>query len=819
MSGVITAFFHLLALWGTIRSLNNTQGLLDCVPRKTVVYHSENFNVFWKQGLSHFSTLFLSEETNILYVGAKGYILALDLSDISKEITREAWFAPENRKLECLRRGKSKADCQNYILILHKINATSLYVCGTNAFNPACRYMVMDNRKLKLLSKVVESRGRCPFEPRTRYTSLVVDGALYSATSNNFLGSEPIILRSLRNPLRTEFKASWLNEPTFVHMDLVQENGAGSDSDRVYVFFTEAAVEFDFYDKLLVSRVAQICTADLGGRRTLKKKWTSFLKATLVCSAPESDFQFNVLHAIFMIKTTNWRESIFYGIFTQQWGRLDISAICAFRMEAVQDLFQKGNFKGPLAVENSHAKWVVHRGEVPTPRPGACLNISARHQEGYSSSLDLPDRVLQFARDHPLMDGTVNPIGHQPVLVKRGVRYTHLVVDQTSGMDNATYDILFLGTDKGYLHKAVNLQGEIFIVEELQLFPSPEPVQTLKLAAQKGLLYAGSASRLVQLPVATCSRYKFCLDCVLARDPYCAWSRPLGACIPMANRSGGLRDLIQSVRNGDASRCPEVAKNVRRLPVPLGSSPHLSCSSLSSLATSVWTFNGSSLQDEEPKYLFHARGLVVFNMTASDTGLYECQSVETSNGREFRISMSTYFLYLQQESSFAVAPEGEPSNRKCAVSAAPKLQPLASLQTEDPARLEQPQRVQGLSFTLVLWGAAFALLFLSLLSWNLYQGHLSLPWKSVWSRRSETVDAVGAASPEPEQTVLIQGSLASCPISGSASESALLASSAQEACSTKAKQTTSLAAGRSACCSSNCLVSKVQLTDEEGLAA
>ncbi|XP_053228511.1 semaphorin-4E-like isoform X2 [Podarcis raffonei] len=799
MSGVITAFFHLLALWGTIRSLNNTQGLLDCVPRKTVVYHSENFNVFWKQGLSHFSTLFLSEETNILYVGAKGYILALDLSDISKEITR--------------------ADCQNYILILHKINATSLYVCGTNAFNPACRYMVMDNRKLKLLSKVVESRGRCPFEPRTRYTSLVVDGALYSATSNNFLGSEPIILRSLRNPLRTEFKASWLNEPTFVHMDLVQENGAGSDSDRVYVFFTEAAVEFDFYDKLLVSRVAQICTADLGGRRTLKKKWTSFLKATLVCSAPESDFQFNVLHAIFMIKTTNWRESIFYGIFTQQWGRLDISAICAFRMEAVQDLFQKGNFKGPLAVENSHAKWVVHRGEVPTPRPGACLNISARHQEGYSSSLDLPDRVLQFARDHPLMDGTVNPIGHQPVLVKRGVRYTHLVVDQTSGMDNATYDILFLGTDKGYLHKAVNLQGEIFIVEELQLFPSPEPVQTLKLAAQKGLLYAGSASRLVQLPVATCSRYKFCLDCVLARDPYCAWSRPLGACIPMANRSGGLRDLIQSVRNGDASRCPEVAKNVRRLPVPLGSSPHLSCSSLSSLATSVWTFNGSSLQDEEPKYLFHARGLVVFNMTASDTGLYECQSVETSNGREFRISMSTYFLYLQQESSFAVAPEGEPSNRKCAVSAAPKLQPLASLQTEDPARLEQPQRVQGLSFTLVLWGAAFALLFLSLLSWNLYQGHLSLPWKSVWSRRSETVDAVGAASPEPEQTVLIQGSLASCPISGSASESALLASSAQEACSTKAKQTTSLAAGRSACCSSNCLVSKVQLTDEEGLAA
>ncbi|XP_032992594.1 semaphorin-4D-like [Lacerta agilis] len=185
----------------------------------------------------------------------------------------------------------------------------------------------------------------------------------------------------------------------------------------------------------------------------------------------------------------------------------------------------------------------------------------------------------------------------------------------------------------------------------------------------------------------------------------------------MANWSGGLRDLIQSVRNGDASRCPEVAKNARRLPVTLGSSPQLSCSSLSNLATSVWTFNGSSLQDEEPKYLFHARGLVVFNMTASDVGLYECQSVETSNGREFRISMSTYFLYLQQESSFTMAPKGEPSNRECTVSVAPKLQPLASLQTEDPARLERPQRFQGLSFTLVLWGGSLcpAFPFLALL--------------------------------------------------------------------------------------------------------
>lgn len=34
---------------------------------------------------------------------------------------------------------------------------------------------------------------------------------LYSATSLNFLGSEPVVLRSSNLALRTEFKSSWLS--------------------------------------------------------------------------------------------------------------------------------------------------------------------------------------------------------------------------------------------------------------------------------------------------------------------------------------------------------------------------------------------------------------------------------------------------------------------------------------------------------------------------------------------------------------------------------------------------------------------------------
>lgn len=36
-------------------------------------------------------------------------------------------------------------------------------------------------------------------------------------------------------------------------------------------------------------------------------------------------------------------------------------------------------------------------------------------------------------------------------------------------------------------------------------------------------LYVGAASGILQMPLASCARYASCYDCILARDPYCAW--------------------------------------------------------------------------------------------------------------------------------------------------------------------------------------------------------------------------------------------------------------------------------------------------------
>uniref|UniRef100_A0A8C5SEN8 Semaphorin-4E n=1 Tax=Laticauda laticaudata TaxID=8630 RepID=A0A8C5SEN8_LATLA len=667
------------------------------------------------------------------------------------------------------------AECNNYILVVHKINATNLYVCGTNAFHP-----VIDNMKLKLYTRATDSRGRCPYEPTVSYASLMVDDALYTATSNNFLGTEPIILRSFRNPLRTEYKASWLNGKIFF-----------SDSDRIYVFFTETATEFEFYDKLRVSRVAQLCKGDLGGKRTLKKRWTSFLKSTLLCSVPELQFQFNILQDVFVRFIAE-----FYIVLYLR-GKLDISAVCAFQMETIQDIFLKGSFKDPVALENSHMKWVMYRGDVPTPRPGACANVSALHL-GYTSSLDLPDKVLQFARDHPLMDSIVNSVGLQPVFLKRGTKYTQLIISQTTDLDNVTYDIFFLGTDKGYLHKTLNCHGEIIILEEIQLFPSAEPVQILKLASLKGLLYASSPSQLVQLPVAICSWYKQCFDCILARDPYCAWSLSLHSCILLAKYLNNSQDLIQSIRNGDINRCPEVEKKIRRYPVTLGSSPHLNCEPLSNTANLLWMFNKSRLLEEEAKYLIHIKGLIVFNVTVADTGLYECQSVEKVNGRIFRVAVAVYLLQPQPEKTF-YGPKCDLSNQICSEIAGPKSKPLAGPETENP-RQPPSRRIQSLLFSLIVVGSTVALLFFLLLSWNIYKGHISLPWTSI-----SKISADESASPEMslEQVDLTQTSSSSQTMTISTGKSSPLMSSSKVDSSINMKPSIN---STKICGSSNCLV-------------
>uniref|UniRef100_A0A673MJZ6 Semaphorin-4D-like n=1 Tax=Sinocyclocheilus rhinocerous TaxID=307959 RepID=A0A673MJZ6_9TELE len=444
------------------------------------------------------------------------------------------WKVPENDMSMCILKGKSKeTDCRNYIRVLQVLDEDTLYVCGTHAFQPVCDYLSLQSFRLQ--DRAEDGRGKCSFDPAQSFTSVMVDGELYSGTAYNFLGSEPIISRSSlsQSLLRTEYSTSWLNEPSFVFADVIREgqNSPDGDDDKIYYFFTEVSVEYEFFGKLLIPRIARVCKGDLGGQRTLQKKWTSFLKAKLVCSMPELNFVFNVVHDVFILKAPHWRDTVIYGVFTSQWGNVGLSAVCAYNMSSVHEVFTKGKYMQKATVEQSHTKWVRFNGITPSPRPGACISNLNRMQS-INSSLQLPDKTLQFVKDHPLLEDPVLPIGNGPRLVTKDINYTQIAVQRVQALDGNIHHVIFTGTDKGLLHKSLVLEGEVHTVEEIQLLKNTEPIKTLLLSSQVArFLYAGSDSGVVQSPTAFCEKYPSCVDCVLARDPYCAWDPRSASCL------------------------------------------------------------------------------------------------------------------------------------------------------------------------------------------------------------------------------------------------------------------------------------------------
>nr|XP_056704149.1 semaphorin-4D [Euleptes europaea] len=634
------------------------------VPRITWEHKEIHLIHFQEPKTFNYSTLLLSEDKDILYVGAREVIFALNSLNISEKKQEVLWKVTEDKKTKCAEKGKSKqTECLNYVRVLQQLNDTFLYVCGTNAFQPVCDYLNL--LSFELGGRNEDGKGRCPFDPAQSYTSVMVDGELYTGTSYNFLGSEPIIFRnSQQSPLRTEYAIPWLNEPNFIFADVIRADpdNVDEDDDKVYFFFTEVSVEYEFLGKLMIPRIARVCKRDQGGLRTLQKKWTSYLKARMLCSAPDRNLIFNIVNDVFILKSPNLREPVIYGVFSPQLNNVGLSAVCAYNMSTVEDVFAKGKYMQSATVEQSHTKWVRYNGEIPRPRPGACINKEAR-ADGYLSTLILPDKSLQFVKDHPLMDDSVTPIGDRPRLIKRDVKYTQIVVDQVRALNGTMYDVMFISTDRGALHKAISYENGMHIIEEVQLFPNFEPIQTLLLSSKKGQqsLYAGSNAGVVQSPLAFCDKYSTCVDCVLARDPYCAWDPQESVCVNF-RESEAERDWLQNI-GGDASSCTDkVKEHSLQHTFKHGSTAELKCSQKSNLAQVVWKFRDDVLKVESPKYRLLEKALLIFNLSEGDSGVYQCLSEEKVKNQKFSQVLAKHVLELKKIQHTTVGP-AQPTTR------------------------------------------------------------------------------------------------------------------------------------------------------------
>ncbi|KAF7693467.1 hypothetical protein HF521_008783 [Silurus meridionalis] len=304
---------------------------------------------------SDYRILRMDEDHDRMYVGSKDFILSLDLHDINHQPLIIHWPVSAPRKMECVLSGKdNNGECGNFVRLIEPWNRTHLYVCGTGAYNPVCTYINRGHRAMMPLhlqvplargrsSRAVEletvtdesglqeyifrlepghedsGKGKCPYDPKLNSVSALINGELYAGVYIDFMGTDSAIFRTLgkNTAMRTDqYNSRWLNDPSFVHVHLIPDSAEKND-DKLYFFFREKSLEMGQSPKS-EARIGRICLNDDGGHCCLVNKWSTFLKARLICSVPGADgieTHFDELRDVYIQPTQDTKNPVIYGVF------------------------------------------------------------------------------------------------------------------------------------------------------------------------------------------------------------------------------------------------------------------------------------------------------------------------------------------------------------------------------------------------------------------------------------------------------------------------------------------------------------------------
>uniref|UniRef100_A0A3B4VE88 Semaphorin-4B-like n=1 Tax=Seriola dumerili TaxID=41447 RepID=A0A3B4VE88_SERDU len=528
------------------------------------------------------TTLLISNDSSTLYVGARDAVLSLDVSQSNVISLKKKldWSPSQSQIRDCELKGKNPTvDCPNFVHVLEQINSTHLYTCGSFAFSPHDSFIVPS--QFVLCASPQDTESRCPFSPFQRNTAITVDGELFTATTSDFRGVKPQISRHFtkqkRGDVSQDSSVNLLEEPTFV-------SSSWDPAERkLYFFFSEVGKEFSFVDELQIARVAQVCKDDVGGQRTLQRKWTSFAKAPLLCQS-HRQMPFNVLQDVFTLQPAEGgdaSDTLFYGVFTSQWSSGPESAVCAFRLQDVRTAFAGG----------------YRTFDMQTHRWSPLLE---KHSYLGKCGLDnASDSELAEVKKSFLTGSGVRPVSDGPVLVSSEQRYSRVAAMRTTAANGKQYTVLYLLTESGFLHKVVLFDRGSRVIEEIQVFTQPQLVKSLALSSTKGVLYVGTSEGVTAVPVSNCSTYRTCSQCVLARDPQCGWSPTRRVCTGLG----------------------------REVSVQLNEVVRLPCLKPSNMAALTWT---SPQFKHLPDKLFiqSADGSLRFLAAAATLGTYRCEAEE-----------------------------------------------------------------------------------------------------------------------------------------------------------------------------------------------
>uniref|UniRef100_A0A671YRL7 Sema domain, immunoglobulin domain (Ig), short basic domain, secreted, (semaphorin) 3bl n=1 Tax=Sparus aurata TaxID=8175 RepID=A0A671YRL7_SPAAU len=575
------------------------------------------------------TAVFLDEYRDRLFLGGKDVLYSLLLGPTSSESKEIYWPPLPGNREDCIQTGKEpQTECANFVRLLQPYNRTHLLACGTGAFQPMCAFINVGHRGEHVFTmdptNVENGRGKVPHDPSFPFASTFSGGELYTGLTADFLGRDSVIFRSMggRSTMRTENDEKLLHDPKFIAAHLIPDND-DRDNDKVYFFFTEKATDAGDREGAIHTRIGRVCANDVGGQRVLVNKWSTFIKARLVCSVPGPhgiDTHFNQLEDVFLLRTKDERNPDVYAIFSTISNVFQGFAVCVYRMADIREAFN-----GPFAhKEGPDYQWGAYEGRVPYPRPGVCPSkIINQPGREFGSTKDFPDSVLHFARNHPLMWRPVHPALRQPVLVKANIPYKlkQIVVDRVEAEDGQ-YDVMFIGTGKCQL---------------FSLLQVPTPITSMDISVKRQALYVGSPVGVAQMKLHRCETYgKACAECCLARDPYCAWDGTLCArYMPNSKR----RFRRQDIRHGnpvlqclDQNLSEELdVTDDRMVYATENNSTFLECVPRSPQASVTWLVQRDDRKEEvklDDRVMSTEQGLLFRRLFRQDEGVYICRSRE-----------------------------------------------------------------------------------------------------------------------------------------------------------------------------------------------
>uniref|UniRef100_A0A674P2H7 Semaphorin-3C n=1 Tax=Takifugu rubripes TaxID=31033 RepID=A0A674P2H7_TAKRU len=614
--------------------------------------------------------LHMDEDQDRMYVGCKDHVLSMDINNITHGTLKLFWPASTAKIDECQMAGKDPTHgCGNFIRVVQPYNRTHLFMCGSGAYSPVCVYINRGRRPevgtpelqrqmgysfqcpnlsyeanflfplrqeqvFLIDSKTESGKGRCSFNPRVNTVSVMLNQELFSGMYIDFMGTDAAIFRSLtrRNAVRTDqHNSKWLSEPIFIDAHLIPDGSDPNDS-KLYFFFRERLTDNSGNTKNIHTMVARVCPNDIGGQRSLVNKWTTFLKARMVCSVLEEDgteTHFDELgDALTLISAFGLFSSVFKG-----------SAVCVYNMADILTVFN-----GPFAHRDGpNFQWVAFQGRIPYPRPGTCPG--GAFTPDIQTTKEFPDEVVTFVRNHPVMFNPIYPVGRRPLVVRTNAdyRYTSVAVDQVTAADG-NYQVLFLGTDKGTVQKVIVLPSndslhEDLILEELEVFKNQAPVTSLRISSKKQQLYISSEFGLSQVSLHRCQAYgSACADCCLARDPYCAWD---GLSCSRFYPTGKRRSRRQDIMHGNPlTQCRGFNLKAYRNAAEMtqygvkNNTTFLECFPKSPQASVRWLIQRDNDRRKEVKLtdrvLSTEHGLLIRSAQLSDQGLYYCLTTENN---------------------------------------------------------------------------------------------------------------------------------------------------------------------------------------------